>query len=93
MAKIFIALMVMLTSFAGCADHQGVDKTEAIAIADRRLAATLPQMPRSMLRAHVVDQGARWRVDYYPAAPNSMGGVSVGVDKQSGEVVEFVIQQ
>jgi hypothetical protein len=92
MAKVFIALMLALISSGGCADDHEIGEAEAITIADRHLARTLPQMPRSMLRPRAVDQGSTWRVDYFPPA-DSTGGASVGVNKQNGQVVDFVIHQ
>lgn len=92
MARLFILFMLLLTVCNGCSNHSVIGKTEAITIADRHLARTLPQMPRSMLRAEVVDQDTTWRVDYHPPK-DSTGGASVEVNKQNGQVVHFIIHQ
>lgn len=88
----FIFVFLMLAGCQGAASQREIRENEAIAIADRHFARTLPQVPRNMLRAVAVGQGATWRVDYYPPE-GSFGGTTIVVDKRSGRVVGFVIHQ
>ena len=88
-------ITLLLFALIGCqADgNRALTQTQAIEIANGFLEKNLPQVPLSEERILTEDVNGRWRVSYH-APPNSTGGpLIVEVDKDSGEVANFFMEQ